>query len=84
MCAKVAAKHELGSAADICARLATRDENIRARVAALRAIGAVGEAEHAWAIAVALTNTNKDVSSAAQSARKRLEKRLDRSLEDLD
>lgn len=82
MCAKVAAKHELGSAVDACAHVAADDGNARARVAALRAIGAAGEAEHARAIAIALTDANKDVVRAAETARKRLEKRLERSLDD--
>lgn len=83
MCAKVVAKQELGAAADVCAQVAAHDQNTRARVAALRAIGAAGEAEHAWAIAVALTNANEDISSAAAAALKRMEARLERSLEDL-
>lgn len=83
MCGKVVAKHELGTGADTCARVAAHDHNTRARVAALRAIGAAGEAEHAWVIAIARTDAEKSISSAAEAAKRRLEARLDRSLEDL-
>lgn len=83
MCAKVVAKHELGSAVDGCAQLAAYDQNTRARVAALRAVGSAGEAEHAWVVAIALTNANRDISAAAAAARRRLEARLERSLEDV-
>lgn len=50
MCAKVAAKQELGSAADLCSRAAAHDEKSRVRVAALRVVGVSGEAEHAGGI----------------------------------
>jgi dienelactone hydrolase len=84
MSAKVAAKQELGSAADLCADLAADDQTARVRVAALRAIGVVGEAEHAWAVQSALADDERPVVAAAQAAQQRMERRLDRPLDDLD
>jgi hypothetical protein len=83
MCAKVTARHEVADAADACARLASADSVPRVRVAALRALATVGEAEHAPAVAAALADTDPAVAGRAVQARAALERRLERSFEDL-
>lgn len=83
MCAKVAARHEAGSCADACARLASDDVNARVRAAAVRALGSVGEAEHAHAIDAALHDADDAVAVAGEKAAVRMESRLDRRFSDL-
>jgi len=82
MCAKVAAKQELGSAADLCSRAAAHDENSRVRVAALRVVGVSGEAEHAGGIRALLADPRQDIASAAELAWRKLDERLERPLTD--
>lgn len=82
MCAKVVTRHDLATAADACADLAAHDGNHRVRICALRAVAVVGEAEHAWPVASALADDREDVRAAADAARARMERRLDRSLTD--
>jgi HEAT repeat protein len=79
MCAKVVRAHELGSAAD---ELATRcaDEVPRVRAAAVRALAAVGEAEHVEAVRDCLDDPEPSVRTAASGALRALAHRLDRPL----
>ena len=79
MCAKVVRAHELGSAAD---QLATRctDEVPRVRAAAVRALAAVGEAEHVEAVRDCLDDPEPSVRTAAAGALRALARRLDRPL----
>ncbi|MEO6999904.1 MAG: HEAT repeat domain-containing protein [Terracoccus sp.] len=79
MCCTVAARWEVGQAADACLRLVD-DETPRVRTAAVRVLGAVGEAEHAYGIRDALDDEDRAVRSAAERAWTRLEARLDRLL----
>ncbi|HIT75279.1 MAG TPA: hypothetical protein IAA98_06825 [Candidatus Avipropionibacterium avicola] len=83
MCAKVAAAHALSSAADACAQLAAHDGSARVRIAALRAIGAVGEGEHAPALIAGREDQDPTVADAAASALLRLAERLDRPVASL-
>ncbi|MBW8730666.1 MAG: HEAT repeat domain-containing protein [Terrabacter sp.] len=80
MSAKVAARWEVGSAADPCADLVTTDEVPRVRAAAARVLGAVGEAEHAAALHEAVDDQDESVRVAAARALGTLERRLDRTL----
>ena len=80
MCAKVAARHELGGCAEACGRLALEDDNSRVRIAALRAIGRVGEYEQAAAIEAAAQSADPAIIDAATRAREQLADRLDRPL----
>lgn len=83
MCAKVAAKHGLTSAADGCARIVVRDDNTRARIAALRTVGLLGESEHAEAVASATTDPDRKIADAARTALTSMVARLDRPVESL-
>jgi HEAT repeat protein len=78
MAAKVVLKREL-PAGDLLAPLA-RDEVPRVQVAALRALGAVGDSEHADAVRYALADGVGEVLRAAAGALSRMEDRLDRPL----
>ncbi len=55
------------------------DPLARVRVAGLRALAVVGEAEHADAVVAALDDEDRDVTGAAAEALARLELRLDRT-----
>lgn len=83
MCAKVVARHEVADCADVCARLASGDSVPRVRIAALRALAAVGEAEQAGAVAAALRDDDSAVADRAEQVRVALERRLQRSFADL-
>lgn len=80
MCAKIAARHELGAAAPECARLAQADEVPRVRVASLRAFAVVGESEHAPVVHDALRDEDPSVVRAAERTLEAMEQRLDRAL----
>ena len=80
MCAKVAARWEVGPAADPCADLVATDDVPRVRAAAARVLGAVGEAEHADALHAAVDDQDESVRTAAARALRTLERRLDRHL----
>ena len=80
MCAKVAARWEVGPAAEPCAGLVTTDDVPRVRAAASRVLGAVGEAEHADALHEAVDDPDESVRVAAARALTTLERRLDRDL----
>ena len=56
----------------------TDDDTARVRIAALRAIAVVGEAEHAAAVATASTAPDPTIAGAAETAIRRLARRLDR------
>lgn len=77
MAALVVAVREVGVAGDAVVALAN-DETARVRRAALRAVGAVGEAEHAVAVRAALGDQEADVVAEAERALRRLADRLDR------
>lgn len=88
MCAKVAARWEVGEAADVAAAL-LEDETPRVRVAALRVLAVVGEHEHLEAIehlehleqgkdrALVAGDGELSVRSAARRAQVALRRRLD-------
>ncbi|MBP2380721.1 HEAT repeat domain-containing protein [Brachybacterium sacelli] len=78
MCAKVVARYEVGSAAPECARCAEGDAVPRVRVESLRALGAVGEIEHAPSVLTAVHHEDPTVVRAAERALERMEARLDR------
>ena len=78
MAAKVVVRREL-PAADLLEPLLA-DPLPRVRVAGLRALGAVGEAESADAVLEALEDGDSDVRRVAAGALARLERRLDRRL----
>jgi HEAT repeat protein len=80
MCAKVAARWEVGQAADACRALATDDDVPRVRAAALRALGVVGEGEDASVVHDALDDPEASVRTAAGRALDRLRSRLDRDV----
>ena len=80
MCAKVAARWEVGPAAETCADLVTTDDVPRVRAAAARVLGAVGEAEDAEALHEAVDDQDESVRVAAARALTTLERRLDRHL----
>ncbi|WP_051365962.1 HEAT repeat domain-containing protein [Hamadaea tsunoensis] len=79
MAAKVCAKREIGEAADHLAALAT-DPTPRVRAAAARALGIVGEGEHAAVLRRLLDDVDHDVRMRADQALDRLTVRLDRVL----
>jgi hypothetical protein len=78
MCAKVCALREVGAAADALGPLLA-DPVPRVRAAAARAVGAVGEAEHAPALRALLTDEQLVRAPAARALRQ-LAARLDRPL----
>jgi HEAT repeat protein len=79
MCAKVARAQEIGAAADALHRR-TSDEVPRVRVAALRALARVGEAEDADAVRDCLDDPERSVVVAAERALREMSRRLDRDL----
>lgn len=79
MAAKVVAKRDVGAAADAAAALCT-DDVARVRAAAARALGAVGEAEHAAAVRALRDDENEAVRDRAEQALASMERRLDRDL----
>ena len=80
--AKITAQRELGQV--VPHLLALLDDDLpRVRVAAVRAIGAAGEAEHAPAVEPALHDPDATVRAAADRALDRLSRRLDRTPADL-
>ncbi|MGO4597794.1 HEAT repeat domain-containing protein [Terrabacter sp. 2RAF25] len=80
MCAKVAARWEVGDAGEACARLVAGDDTPRVRAAAARVLGAVGEAEHAAALHEAVDDPEEPVRAAAVRALRSMTRRLDRPL----
>lgn len=78
MALKVVALRELGQAAGIAERLCA-DEVPRVRAAAVRALAAVGEGEHADVVR-GLLDDGPLVARAAASALRTLSRRLDRDL----
>ena len=76
MCAKVVVRWDVGAAAAAAADL-LRDENVRVRVAALRALAVVGEHEHLAALEQARDEDEPAVRTAADRAARRLRGRLD-------
>ncbi len=78
MAAKVVALRELGSAAEALVPLLSSDVS-RVRVAAVRALGAVGEHEHA-ALIRGVTDPDPAAHVAVDAALRRMRVRLDRSL----
>jgi len=79
MSAKVCAKREIGEAGDVLATLAT-DPIPRVRAAAARALGLVGESEHADALRLLRDDAESSVRVAADRALRVLSRRLDRDL----
>jgi hypothetical protein len=79
MSAKVARAREVGEAAEALARL-TRDDVRRVRLAAVRALAVVGEAEHADALRACHADPEPEVREAAEQALRALSRRLDREL----
>jgi hypothetical protein len=79
MSAKVCLRREIGEACDALALL-TADPVPRVRVAAARALGAVGEAEHARPLQDLLDDTDASVRLRAAQALRVLSIRLDRDL----
>ncbi len=80
MCAKVAARWDVGEAGDACARLVTDDDTTRVRAAAARVLGVVGEAEHAPALREAQEDAEEAVRDAAERALRTMRHRLDRDV----
>ncbi len=79
MAAKVAARWLVGEAADALVPL-VGDEVPRVRAAAVRALGEVGEGEHAEAVHDAQDDPEGAVRRAAETALARLRARLDRDV----
>lgn len=81
MAAKVVIAHELGEAGDRLVPLLS-DPVPRVRAAAARALGVVGEAEHAPALREATADDESQVSTRAAAALRSMSRRLDRDLLD--
>ena len=79
LCAKVVRAQELGAAAEALRRR-TADEVPRVRVAAVRGLARVGEAEDADAVRDCLDDLEPTVATAAATALRELSRRLDRAL----
>ncbi len=79
MCAKVVRAQEIGAAAEALGRR-TADEVPRVRVAAVRALARVGEAEDADAVRDRLDDPEPAVAAAAEKALREMSRRLDRDL----
>ncbi|GAA4206816.1 HEAT repeat domain-containing protein [Actinocatenispora rupis] len=79
MAAKVVVAHEVGAAGDALVPLLT-DPVPRVRSAAARALGTVGEAEHAPALRAAAGDDDPDVRRRVAAALTALSRRLDRPL----
>lgn len=77
MAAKVAARREMGEAADALGRL-LMDDVERVRIAAAGALGVVGEGEHAELLKRAADVDSQGQARAARNALERLADRLDR------
>lgn len=77
MCAKVCVRWEVAPAADPAAGLVD-DDVPRVRAAALRVLGALGEAEHVEAVLSARDDPEQAVREAAARAIRLIERRLDR------
>jgi len=82
MAATIVADRTLGAGADACARLAT-DETDRVRIAAVRALGEVGEHEHVAVVTQARDDPSDPVRRRAGRALHRLAERLDLDSPDL-
>ncbi|WP_018352718.1 HEAT repeat domain-containing protein [Longispora albida] len=78
MAAKVAARRELGEAAETLAGLLA-DPVPRVRAAACRALAVTGESEHAPGLHALLSDPDPDVRTRAEQALGTLEHRLDRA-----
>ena len=76
MCLKVVARHEVAGAGDGAAALADHPLP-RVRVAAMRALAAVGDTEHAEVVAAGRHDPDADVRRAADRAWEALSMRLD-------
>ncbi|HEY3505315.1 MAG TPA: HEAT repeat domain-containing protein [Actinocatenispora sp.] len=79
MAAKVVVAHQLGAAGDALVPLLS-DPVPRVRVASARALGVVGEVEHAPALRAALGDGDADVRRRASAALAALARRVDREL----
>jgi hypothetical protein len=79
MCAKVVRAQEIGAAAEALHRR-TADDVTRVRVAALRGLARVGEAEDAAVVRDCLDDPEPDVVAAAGTALREMSRRLDRTL----
>ncbi|MDX2973766.1 HEAT repeat domain-containing protein [Kribbella solani] len=77
--AKITAQRELGQLVDALLPMLTHDLP-RVRAAAVRAIGAAGEYEHAAAIVPLTNDPDPSVRTAVQRAYTQLETRLDRPI----
>jgi len=80
ICARLCTAHELGVPERLVALC--EDENWRVRDAAVTALGAVGEGEHADALRALLDDENATVRGHAEHALVRMTERLDRPLRD--
>jgi hypothetical protein len=78
MAAKVARRREVGASADRLTELSNDDVD-RVRIAVARALGRVGEGEHAEALMVLADDPEPAVARAATSALEELSLRLDRA-----
>lgn len=81
MAAKVVAVREIGSAGDAVAALAD-DPVPRVRAATARALGIVGEGEHAWAALALAHDSDVQVRVRGEQAMAAMSARLDRDLHD--
>ncbi|MEV0843345.1 HEAT repeat domain-containing protein [Actinocatenispora sera] len=81
MAAKVVISHEIGAAGDRLVPLLS-DPVPRVRIAAARALGVVGEAEHAPALREAVADDQDQVVARAEAALRAMSRRLDRNLLD--
>lgn len=79
MALKVAVKRQIGAASDAAAQL-DADPVTRVRIAVARALGAVGEGEHAAALRGLLADSDGAVRARAEQALAQLAVRLDRPL----
>ena len=81
MAAKVVRQWELGDAAEALIPLLS-DGTPRVRIAAVRALARVGEAEHAEPVRAAADDPDRSVAAAAERTLIELSQRLDRDLQD--
>jgi hypothetical protein len=79
MCAKVVRAQEVGAAAEALHRR-TSDDVPRVRVAAVRGLARIGEAEDADVVRHCLDDPEPTVVAAAETALRELSRRLDRPL----
>ena len=79
MAAKVVRQWELGDAAEALVPLVS-DDVPRVRLAAVRALARVGEAEHAGPVRAAAQDPDRSVAAAAELALAQMSRRLDRDL----